>query len=429
MIAKAKIYKGYVYICASRKQQHIRVPAGIKIDRLNSSGLLHKSCGLDDIDEKNRHIRELTKKVQAALDDHPKLTAKEIATYVKTGALPAAREAPRQLTFIECFEKFVADSKSGARANDKGVKLSVNTVKSYQSVLSNLYKFQKMHSLDWDQIDDSFYHKLCDYYWTTLDCYDNHTGKAVKIITTCLNWAYDSGLIPVAVNTKKWKVWKEDIEILVLYPDEIKLLHKMPTEDQKVERTKDTFLMGVFTCLRVENLLGLTEKDLQVLNGEYFIHTIVQKTRKPIRIKLNPVAVAIIEKYRHQYRTLLPAITSVKFNENLKDMAKAFKKHLDQLKEQGQLDIIGNNWHTDVKRVRTKKGQHHYEFVKPEKFISSHCMRRSGITSFLMLGMTPLEVQEISGHASNSKDFSKYVKLAKQVVEQKSVDVWSNALI
>lgn len=84
-----------------------------------------------------------------------------------------------------------------------------------------------------------------------------------------------------------------------------------------------------------------------MLNGEYFINTIVQKTRKPIRIKLNPIAVAIIGKYRHQYRTLLPTITSVKFNENLKDMAKAFKKYLDQLKEEGQLDIVGNNWHTE----------------------------------------------------------------------------------
>jgi integrase len=429
MLAKSVVYKGSVYIYASRNREHIRIPVGIKTDKLGANGLLNKSSGVDEIDNKNKLIRDKLKQVQIALDDYPKLSSKELIAYIKKGILPNAPLEKQQLSFIDCFQKFVDDSKNGIRLTDKGTVYALNTVKSYQSVLTNLKKFKDTYDLEWSKINDTFYNRLCEYYWFTKDSYDNNTGKTIKIVTTMLNWCYSSGLIANPISTKKWKSWKEDIEILVLYADEIKILHKMPIEEERLERTRDIFLMGVFTCLRVEDLLNLTEKDVVVLNNEYYVNTHVKKVNKHIRIKLNPIGVDIIKKYRNKYHTLLPTITSQKFNENLKDLAKAFKKHLDKLKESQVLpDIVGNDWDKDFKRIRTKKGVPHYEFVKPTDYISSHCMRRSGVTNLLMLGLSPFEVSQISGHAVNSKDFAKYVKIATQVVDKKSVDAWSNVL-
>ncbi|WP_066829644.1 tyrosine-type recombinase/integrase [Rufibacter ruber] len=431
MIAKSIIYKGSVYIYASRNREHIRIPAGIKCDKLNANGLLNKSSGLSKIEDKNTQIRDLLKKVQAALDGYPNLSAKEIITYIKTGALPnVVVEEVRQLSFLECFEKFIEDSKTGKRLTDKGTVFEKNTIKSYQSVLTNLKKFKEIYPLEWDNINDNFYNRFCEYYWENLNSFDNNVGKAVKIVKTMLNYAFDTGMIKVQLNVKKWKSWKEEIQILVLYHDEIKLLYSMPINNEKLLRTRDIFLMGVFTCLRVENLLNLTENDLQVIQNEFYINTLVTKTKKHIRIKMNSIGADIITKYRSQFKTLLPEISSQNFNANLKELAAIFIQYLNELKEKNQMskDMIGNSWDKDFKRIRTRKGVVHYEYISPAKYISSHCMRRSGITNLLMLGMTPFEVQAISGHSLNSRDFAKYVKLSSQVVEKKSVDAWTNVL-
>lgn len=428
MLAKSIIYKGSVYIYASRFREQVRIPCGFKVDKLNASGLLNKACGLPDIEGKNNHIKDTLKKVQAALDDYPDLTAKELTVYIKKGVLPSAPVQARQLTFLEAFQKFVDDSELGVRLTRDNKPYAKNTIKSYKSTLANFQKFNEVYRLGWEDISDKFYHALCEYYWTVLNCFDNHTGKAVKIVSTMLNWCYDTGIIASPINMRKWKVWSEDIEILVMYADEIKLLHNMQVESDKLARTRDIFLMGAFTCLRVEDLLRLSESDLLVLGDDYFINTLVGKTQKNLKVKLNPIAVEIIQKHRNKYRTLLPSISSVKFNQNLKDLAAAFKSHLKELKETTVLNIIGNDWEKDFKRVRRRRGKQVIEFIPREKFISSHCMRRSGITNLLMLGLSPTEVKTISGHSFNSRDFAKYVSISEQVVDKKSVDAWSSVL-
>lgn len=429
MLAKSIIYKGSVYIYASRFREHVRIPCGFRVDKLNANGLLNKTCGLSDIEGKNNHIKDTLKKVQAALDNYPDLTAKQLTVYIKKGVLPSAPVVSRPLTFLEAFQKFIDDCESGVKLTRDNKRYAKNTIKSYKSTLANLHKFNKVYSLNWEDINDKFYHALCEYYWTDLKSFDNHTGKAVKIINTMLNWCFDRGIINSPINMKNWKVWKEKIEILVMYADEIRILHNMQIESDKLTRTRDIFLIGAFTCLRVEDLLSLTDNDLLVIGDEHYINTLVGKTQKNLTVRLNPIGVEIIKRYRKKYRTLLPPISSVKFNENLKDLAAAFKSHLKELKQSNELNIVGNDWEKDFKRVRWKRGKQVVEYVPKEKFISSHCMRRSGITNLLMLGMTPTEVKTISGHSFNSTDFEKYVRISEQVTANKSVEAWSKALM
>jgi site-specific recombinase XerD len=432
MIAKPTIYKGSVYISASRSREHVRIPTGIKADKLNSNGLLGKSSGLCDLDDKNSHIKNLLKKVQAALDDHPRLSAKELTLYIKSGVLPNTPEGNKvkQMSFIECFEKFIDDSKTGKRLTPKKTRYEVNTIKSYQSVLTNLNKFKDIYQLDWANINDNFYNCLCEFYWNDLNSYDNNTGKAIKIVKTMINYALDCGMVSIPVNMKNWKSWKEDIEILVMYADEMKLLYTMPLDSEKLIRTRDIFLMGCFTCFRVENLLSLTENDLQVIQKDFYVNVMVQKTKKHIRIKMNGIGANIITKYRNQFRTLLPPISSQNFNSNLKDLAKEFKNYLKELKESNKLkeEMVSNDWEKPFKRIRMKRGEVKYQYVDPADYISSHCMRRTGITNLLMSNLSAFEVQAISGHSLNSRDFIKYVKIASQVVEKKSVDAWTSIL-
>ncbi|WP_162051310.1 tyrosine-type recombinase/integrase [Pontibacter pamirensis] len=423
MKIKSLIYRGFVHIYTSQDKNILRVSTGVKASNLTKHGLLSKT--VDDYEEKNKQIIKVYKQVEKALEEHPKLTFKELAHFVKTGELP---EDITQLSFLDAFDRFIKASENGERKTEKGTRLTKGTVKTYKTVYSNLKKFSSTYDLQWNNINDSFYNAFCEYLWTKLDNYDNSVGKNIRIVRSMVFWCYKIGIINTLIPAKNWKVWKEEIDIIVLYQDEIRMLNQMPLQRERLIRTRDVFMMGVFTCFRVNHLLNLTEEDLEIVNGEYYINTIVEKTQKPLRVRLNTIAVAIIEKYRQKGKTLLPYINPLRFNINLKLLAKELKAYLNKLKEVNGVQVDGNNWNSSFRRRRTKKGIHVYEYLKTEDFISSHVMRRSGITNLLMMGMNPYEVQMISGHSPKSDSFHKYIKFSSAITEKKHVDAWTSAL-
>jgi integrase len=50
--------------------------------------------------------------------------------------------------------------------------------------------------------------------------------------------------------------------------------------------------------------------------------------------------------------------------------------------------------------------------------ITAHTMRRTAITTLLILGVTENIVRKISGHAPGSKEFYKYVGIAQEYMNQ-----------
>ena len=67
---------------------------------------------------------------------------------------------------------------------------------------------------------------------------------------------------------------------------------------------------------------------------------------------------------------------------------------------------------TIVTKNRSKQGIINYKKEKLLRFcdiMSSHMMRRTGITNMLTLGMPENLVKYISGHAGDSKSFHRYV--------------------
>lgn len=71
-------------------------------------------------------------------------------------------------------------------------------------------------------------------------------------------------------------------------------------------------------------------------------------------------------------------------------------------------------------RNLTKKGKS-YRFCD---LVSTHTMRRTAITTLLVLGMPELLVRRISGHADNSISFYRYVHYAQQYQDQEIEKVY-----
>jgi hypothetical protein len=60
-------------------------------------------------------------------------------------------------------------------------------------------------------------------------------------------------------------------------------------------------------------------------------------------------------------------------------------------------------------------GMHLFRFCDQ---LSSHVMRRTGITLLLMLGMPEYMVRKVSGHTAHSREFFRYVNFAQSYVTE-----------
>jgi integrase len=113
-------------------------------------------------------------------------------------------------------------------------------------------------------------------------------------------------------------------------------------------------------------------------------------------------------------KTIFPPIPRTRFNDQLKAIAEAA------------------NWTSEVGKLRTRRGlqvedtfgvgKKKYRFCD---LVSSHIMRRTAITTMLMLGMKEHVVKQISGHSNDSKSFYRYVNLVQSYLDNEMDEVFN----
>jgi integrase len=406
-------------------------------DRLRkSTGFKCRICDWIDTEEKRKQIikvQRITTKVEYSLKINSELSdieyrvEKFFESCDKENRTPSKLEVESAATgkllveeekeFKPLFNKFINDSETGIRRTKKGKKIKPLTIKSYNQALSILEKFEKEKKvkLEWKNINDRFYHRFTEYMWEDLNYYDNAVGSIIKVVHAFLNWCVDEKYLQRKLHNSTWIVWEEEIDIIVLYPDELKLLFNSNPPTERLQRTKDIFLAGCMTCLRVTTLLELSKQDL---NGNKL--KVITKGDSVVHLEIPPLLKEIFNKYED----LLPKVSQQKFNDALKDLAKWFAQHIKDNKDKLPKDFIGNDWGKDIVITRYKRGKP-IKLSKPiTDMITSHTMRRTGITSLLMMGLSEVEVKSISGHSLNSDDFPKYVKIAERFISKKSADAW-----
>ncbi len=333
------------------------------------------------------------------------------------------------LTFLEYFDLFIEESTSGIRLQKDGSVIRTRTIMSYQTVRNHLIEFRKITKFnfllpvidkghtDLNSIKDYwklFYLKFTDYLYSDLQHFDNSVGSKVKILKTFLNYVREEKNINIGTFYKSYYVRTEDIPIIVLQPDQLTYL----ITDKKLEgslsdrlkRVKDIFVFGCTVALRVSDLLNLTEDNLHIHGNNYYLKVTSKKTGIRSSIKLPAYAVKIIEKYRNQFKTLLPTISDVKLNLYLKELTKLC------------------NWNKQIVKTREKRGvkeivykdsdtKDHFTFAD---LITTHCMRKTAITTMLTLGIPERVVKEISGHSQSSKEFNRYVELSRSFIDEET---------
>lgn len=348
-----------------------------------------------------------------------------------------SQQVTKRIKPLDAFDLYIKASESGERRSKSGGNLGDGTIKNYRSAKKHIENFAAHARYDinkWENINDQFYYALTDYFFDVLGHYDNNVGKNVKEIRTWLGWCNKKGIIPKKPYNENWIVWQEnEVDSMVLYPDELKVIGRLPDETfallKNGIRTRDLFLMGCLTCVRVSDLwkLNVDGGYLEKRNRTYYFSYDQSKTDNNAGVEIAPIGCKIINKY-NETETGFPVIHDVTFNKDLKEFGRFMKRyfinHKSKLEKEG---LVLQDWETAFSKRRRKRGK----VVKIDKVdretFTTHLMRRTGITSLAITGLTKDEIKKVSGHSTDT-ELDKYIKVADKFTNKTINKAWASIL-
>lgn len=179
---------------------------------------------------------------------------------------------------------------------------TIHSLLRYQTLRRDLGVFiereYKVKDIPLAELDQSFAEKFAAYLKHVRGLADTTISVEIKSLKHIIKKAFNDGQMeknPFAY----YYYFADQPEIEYLTEEDIAKLINGKVKQQRQDRTRDMFLFCCFTGLSYADLVKLTYDELkQTPDGEWWITSIRQKTKVPFAVKLLPVAVAILEKYR-----------------------------------------------------------------------------------------------------------------------------------
>jgi hypothetical protein len=333
----------------------------------------------------------------------------------------------KELLLVPLFELFIKESRNGRRRKHNGERIKPQTVENYTYVLKLLQEFE-----DYRQVQlritvgirnnqrlllrertywKDFYHQFSDFLYRQKNCYDNFVGSVFKKLKCLMRYLRREKYLALPEGIENFYVRKEDIRVISLLPGQFSFLIGNKEFEAKLshpqKRCKNLFVFGCTADLRYSDLMNLLVRDVEYRNGHHFLVYRSIKTDTPVSVILPGYALNIYEAFaagNQPQQKLFPRLSIINFN-----------KHLRRI---GALA----GWTGPIGKFRTRNGlvleqkrggTALYRFCDQ---LSSHTMRRTGITLLLMLGVPEFLVRKISGHAAHSRSFSRYVHVAQSYI-------------
>jgi integrase len=259
---------------------------------------------------------------------------------------------------------------------------------------------------------ERFFFHFSNFLFQQTGCGDNYAASVFKIIKTFWNYMLIDKGLPIGHFHKKFRIPQHTYEPVVLSPTQLSFLINNRAFEESLprwlQRTKDILVVGCTIGLRYSDLMQLKKTNLvETPEGHYLVlHT--QKTRTALRLPIPDYVLQILCK--HKYKTgkyLIPRLTSTNLNVQLKVL----------IERAGWVNILPKNRFYKGKLIELKNGDGEtYRFCD---HITAHTMRRTAITTLLMLGVPEDMVRRISGHAAGSKEFYRYVQIVQEYLDVK----------
>jgi len=329
---------------------------------------------------------------------------------------------------IPLFKQFIKETETGKRLKKNGERIQKASIDNYRYVMMNLVQFSsdtkfELRICDASRLDKrellseksywkKFYQKFTEYLYKK-GCHDNYVGANIKVFRVFFNYLKNDKDFFTGDFQRLFYVRKEEVEIFVLSPDQLKfMIHDKVFEESLIpslQRIKDIFIFGCTTGLRYSDIFLLTNKNFEKNENDWYLKLKSKKTKTFSLIKLPAYAIVIYQKHQ-QKDSKLPLfgkISLFNFNKSLKQIGElaGFTNIVEVSRErQGKIHKI----------VRSKENPQNRFCDK----MSSHMMRRTAITTLLILGMPEHLVRKVSGHSNASSSFNRYVHYAQSYVDK-----------
>lgn len=334
----------------------------------------------------------------------------------------------REVLLLPGLQKFITASVTGRRLMPSGKKIKSGTIEQYQYVYYLLECFEKQQekafriqilnrsSLRNIQKEKGywarFFRNFSNFLYKDKGYYDRYVSSVFKIIKVFFNYIAVEKMLPIGEFHKKFRIPEEYFTPVILSPSQLRLLIVDKEFEQSLskslQRTKDIFVFGCTVGLRHQDLMQLKKNHIQYAAEGVSIILHTQKTGTEVRIPLPDYAITIMEKYKKKAgRYVIPRLAGSNLNLQIKALIK--KAGWDYC-----LPKIRHRRGEPVE-IKTKYGET-YRFYD---HITVHTMRRTAITTLLLMGVDEISVRRISGHAPGSKEFFRYVVVVQDYLNAK----------
>jgi len=346
------------------------------------------------------------------------------------------RSSP-QLLLVERFSQFVKAAINGRRLTASGKRISKGTVTNYFFVQRLLLEYEEKYAL---QIRIQLLHKASlrtlqreKNYWARFfqqfsaflykdkGYYDNYTATVFKILKTFFNYLQVEKGYVVGNYHRSFRIPLQQSAPVVLQPWQLQFLISNKEFEASLnpylKRARDIFIVGCTVALRFSDLMNLKRSNLVQTGSETNLILFTQKTGTEIRIPLPGYVLEIINRNKRKTgKYLLPRLSSSNMNLQVKKL----------IKQAGWAHTLPKNisCRGKMQELKAKTGNT-WKFYQ---HITAHTMRRTAITTLLMMGVSENIVRKISGHAPASKEFYKYIAIAQEYLNQEVKNAYKKLL-
>jgi len=293
-------------------------------------------------------------------------------------------------------------------------KLSYNTILTRIQTLELLKDFEqfKKIKLTFDAINLDTYDMLVSYLKRQRKLSPHTIGKHIKNFKLFLNEATERGYNKnFEYKKKKFTATIEknadEVENIYLTDSEIIQLYRHDfSNDKKLEKVRDLFVIGCYTGLRFSDLTKLNTENI---NGD-FINVSTQKTNDKVIVPIHFSVREILSKYEQLSKGLPRSISNQKMNKYLKEIG----------------ELAGIN--TTVIITKTRQGLKTTANIPKYKLMTTHTARRSFATNLYKSDFPTIEIMKITGHRTETA-FMKYIKVTKEETAQRLKEHWHNTAL
>lgn len=315
------------------------------------------------------------------------VTKEEFRSFLDNYMNPPKNDTSTLRGYMQDFVENASNKINGK----SGVIVGTKTQLGYKRTLKYFTAFENHTKkiYDFKDLGLDFYNKYTAFLQAK-DLSVNSIGREIKTLKVVLNEAKKKGK---TLNSEYlngcFVVTTEESDSVYLNDNELELLRNLDlSNNTRLERVRDLFLVGAWTGLRFSDFTRIKEDNIK----DGYIDIEQQKTGKRVVIPLKTVVLEIWNKYDN---TLPPVLSNQKFNEYIKEVCK--------------LAGIDAYEHKAITKGGRRRSQRFYKW----ELVSSHTARRSFATNLFLSEFSTLSIMQITGHKTETS-FMRYIKVTPE---------------